>query len=524
MASSYQYFEVIRNDYLGQVKEIKAQTQWELDLKIKAQEEKWAQQETSKRERDRISDLKEEALNMNEEAESIIEDYRSILKDSLSESKVLDWKSQKDNSKYPAFSYEEKEPELSEFRTALKVPEKSFIESIFKSKKEKREALEKQAQEQYDNALQGFNTRKAEAKENWRERKKIFDDKKADHNKSIDDWKVQFEAGESDAIERYLQVVFAKSIYPEGFSGEYTIQYEPNSHTCIISMNLPNTDDVPHIVGYKYVASTKSIKPVEMKVKEFATYYDTVVKQAALRTINEAFCSDYPKNIQSVVYNGWVDGIDRATGQEFTSCIISLQVSREKFESLKLELVSVPDCIRDLKAVYAGNLSQLAPVKPIMEINREDTRFIESREVLAEMDSSTNLAIMPWEDFEHLVRELFSKYFSENGAEVKVTQSSRDGGVDAIAFDPDPIRGGKFVIQAKRYNRVVPVSAVRDLYGTMINEGAAKGILVTTSYYGNDSREFVKDKPISLIDGSNLIHMFSEYGYDLHIELQTAAQ
>jgi len=35
---------------------------------------------------------------------------------------------------------------------------------------------------------------------------------------------------------------------------------------------------------------------------------------------------------------------------------------------------------------------------------------------------------------------------------VKVTQASRDRGVDAIAFDPDPIRGGKFVIQAKRYN------------------------------------------------------------------------
>jgi restriction system protein len=43
---------------------------------------------------------------------------------------------------------------------------------------------------------------------------------------------------------------------------------------------------------------------------------------------------------------------------------------------------------------------------------------------------------------------------------------SRDGGVDAVTFDLDPIRGGKFVIQAKRFNNVVPVSAARDLYGT----------------------------------------------------------
>ena len=56
----------------------------------------------------------------------------------------------------------------------------------------------------------------------------------------------------------------------------------------------------------------------------------------------------------------------------------------------------------------------------------------------------------------------------------------------------------------------------------MINEGAAKGILVTTSYFGNDSREFVKDKPITLIDGNNLLHMFAEYGYDVHIQLQNS--
>ena len=77
--------------------------------------------------------------------------------------------------------------------------------------------------------------------------------------------------------------------------------------------------------------------------------------------------------------------------------------------------------------------------------------------------------------------------FSSGGGEVKVTQASRDGGVDAVAFDPDPIRGGKIVIQAKRYTNTVGVAAVRDLYGTVLNEGATKGILVTTSDYGPDA-------------------------------------
>lgn len=71
---------------------------------------------------------------------------------------------------------------------------------------------------------------------------------------------------------------------------------------------------------------------------------------------------------------------------------------------------------------------------------------------------------------------------------------------------------------------VVPVSATRDLYGTVIiNEGAVKGILVTTSYFGNDSREFAKDKPITLIDGSNLVYLLNEYGYKTHIELKKSS-
>jgi hypothetical protein len=37
--------------------------------------------------------------------------------------------------------------------------------------------------------------------------------------------------------------------------------------------------------------------------------------------------------------------------------------------------------------------------------------------------------------FEHLIREIFEKEFSSNGGEVKVTQASRDGGVDAVAGD-----------------------------------------------------------------------------------------
>jgi restriction system protein len=97
------------------------------------------------------------------------------------------------------------------------------------------------------------------------------------------------------------------------------------------------------------------------------------------------------------------------------------------------------------------------------------------------------------------------------GLETRQTQASRDGGVDCVAYDTRPILGGKVVIQAKRYSNTVGVSAVRDLYGTMMNEGATKGILVTTSGYGKDAFNFAKDKPIELIDGGGLLYLLENY-------------
>lgn len=59
--------------------------------------------------------------------------------------------------------------------------------------------------------------------------------------------------------------------------------------------------------------------------------------------------------------------------------------------------------------------------------------------------------------------------------------------------------------------------SARDLYWALIKEGATKGILVTTSYFGSETLDFVKDLPISLIDVSNLVYLFLEYGYNVRI-------
>jgi len=238
--------------------------------------------------------------------------------------------------------------------------------------------------------------------------------------------------------------------------------------------------------------------------------------------MHELYQAERIAALRSIVFNGRTVSIDPGTGKEVSACILSVQTTREAFLDLDLASVDPPKCVRKLRGVAATTLYELTPVAPVLSISREDSRFVEAQEVITNVSGGDNLAAMDWEQFEHLVRELFEKEFATKGGEVKVTRASRDGGVDAIIFDPDPIRGGKYVVQAKRYTILVPVAAVRDLYGTVVNEGAVKGILVTTAYYGPDSYEFAKGKPLTLLDGSNLLSMLQKHGVRAHIDIKAA--
>src|SRR5208283_3038724 len=189
---------------------------------------------------------------------------------------------------------------------------------------------------------------------------------------------------------------------------------------------------------------------------------------------------------------------------------------------INLSQVDPKACFKKLKGVSGSKLSDLSPVRPVLQLIKDDKRFVSSYGVADGLDDSYNLAAMDWLDFENLIREVFEKEFSIGGGEVKITRASRDGGVDAVAFDPDPIRGGKIVIQAKRYTNTVSVSAVRDLYGTVMNEGATKGILVTTADYGPDAYEFAKGKPLTLLSGSELLYLLQKHGHRARIDLAEA--
>jgi restriction system protein len=349
-----------------------------------------------------------------------------------------------------------------------------------------------------------------------------FDEEKKRDNEAVEDRKTQYAAKNPVAIEEYCDFVLGSSVYPDCFQMDWVLQYKEENRMAIVEYDLPSPDQIPAVESYKYIKLRDEISEKNLSQAARKKLYDSVVYQICLRTLHELYDADVVDALDPVVFNGLVTNINPATGIEETKLIMSVVATKVQFAAFDLSLVDPKATFKHMKGVAAVSLVDLTPIPPIVQIEKSDKRFIDGRNVVGNLDRSVNLAAMHWDDFEHLIRELFEKEFVSSGGEVKVTQASSDGGVDAIAFDPDPIRGGKIVIQAKRYTNVVGVASVRDLYGTVMNEGATKGILVTTSHYGGDSYEFAKDKPLTLINGGNLLSLLNKHGYEARINIAEA--
>jgi len=363
----------------------------------------------------------------------------------------------------------------------------------------------------HDRLVQDFETRKA-----------AFELEKEADNKAVDELRERYEHADNSAIEDYCDLVLSNSTYPDSFPQSWELEYRAASKMLVVDYDLISPDEMPTVDSYRYVKANDEIVAKEISKAAHKKLYSSVIYQICIRTLHELFEADVVSAIDSVAFNGIVTCVNPATGIEESKAILSISASKDEFLAFDLARVDPKATFKHLKGVAAASLIDLTAIPPVVVLEKNDKRFIEGREIADSVDSSVNLAAMSWDDFEHLVRELFEREFASNGGEVRVTQASSDGGVDAIAFDPDPIRGGKIVIQAKRYTNTVGVAAVRDLYGTVMNEGATKGILVTTADYGKDSYEFAKEKPITLLNGSNLLALLEKHGTKARINIGEA--
>jgi restriction system protein len=536
----------VRHPDLGKLKMVSGYDPDTVKQQAQALADKWDAEAERKKEAERkrveretraqrIEENKQKATAQTEQAQAALEELDHLLDRAVNNRVSPDWESFKDRSKYrverPSLTsapipvppepqqtdakYQVRDSLLNWLSQKRREADQRLVEESFRKDHADWESQVEQRAAQ----LAQYQAR-VKAWETDRDR---FLSRQSHKNAAIDQLHTAYlEKHDPEAVAKYVDLVLSQSVYPSYFPRSFDVQYNQDNGMLVVDYELPARDALPTTREVRYIQSRDAFEEKTISRAELNRRYDDVLYQVALGTLHELFVTDETDALTAVVFNGYVETIDPATGRRIRPYVMSLQASKEHFQKIRLANVEPKACFQNLKGVAAARLSNLTPIRPLLRISREDARFVEGQAVANFLDDRSNLAAMHWEDFEHLIRELFESEFAGEGSEVKVTRASRDGGVDAVIFDPDKIHGGKIVIQAKRYTNTVGVSFVRDLYGTMLNEGANKGILVTTSDYGSDAYEFAKDKPLVLLNGGELLYLLEKHGHKAMIDIDEA--
>jgi restriction system protein len=198
------------------------------------------------------------------------------------------------------------------------------------------------------------------------------------HNELVDAFQANLQAGNSEAVSAYADLVLCLSPYPEGFHQEFRIGFLAESKQLVVDLRAPTIADiVPTVERFKYAKAQDSIVGSKKPERARQSLYSSAVAQLALRTLHELFSSDLAGHMESIVLNLYVVATDPATGHVVRPYIVSTRVAREEFLEFQLDAVDPQACLKRLKSSVSRSPAELVPVKPIVDINMADPRFIQ---------------------------------------------------------------------------------------------------------------------------------------------------
>lgn len=326
--------------------------------------------------------------------------------------------------------------------------------------------------------------------------------------------------GDPEALTDAVEAALIEAAYPAGLRDSWRCAFVPETRELLLEVDLPGQSVVPTAASYRYKASTPPAVAVQpRKEAEIKQMYRLLIARLALRAINEVLTLTPAALVDMVAFNGHVNAKNRATGKAIRPCLISVRATRETVNDLVLDEpeLNPVECLRHLNAVVSQHPYDLEPVRPVVTFDLTKYKWGPDIDVVSGLDHRPDLMELDPIAFEHLVRRLFEAI----GLKAWVTQASRDDGIDAVATNEDPIVGGLCIIQAKRTRNAVPADTVRALAGVMHDKAAAKGIIVTTAWFGKASKDFAyRTGRMELIDGRGLKALLLEHlGIDALISL-----
>jgi restriction system protein len=272
-----------------------------------------------------------ESEALNKELDTNVAALEGLLSATLEVDDYIDLDSLKQTYREPTFyatgfGAVKPEPELEQ------VPPLSGFGSFLPGAKVKHSAAERAAGEAHTEAVAAWRDAEAEreqaiavAKERHDEqaRKKREDTEVA--NAKIEEFRAKLDAGDPEAVVDYLGMVLDASSNPDAFPEGHKLAFVPESKQLVLEHDLPTFDVIPKAKAFKYVKARDEIVATAQSTTQRRSLYATVIAQTSLRTVHEMFEADRRGFVETIVYNGMVDSIDKKTGRPARVCLVTLR-------------------------------------------------------------------------------------------------------------------------------------------------------------------------------------------------------
>lgn len=294
--------------------------------------------------------------------------------------------------------------------------------------------------------------------------------------------------------ELYLERKAAiEAIHIAGHTPVY-IEVEPmvkDWHVRHTMLELLNGSDA--LVSLHYLSEGKRASllddrtPIEFELSEFMKLHHDAPVLLVRRIPDDAIMA-------SPAMLHWFDDVARQLGVSIFTHTHVQGLSQELVHRLrKLRLVSDPNDVFD--RALPSEIENLAPSTSLLTDATASRLVLASRTMWDELIRRLSLdpqlvhSLHP-RAFEELVAELLTR----EGADVKLTSPTRDGGRDVLVYQQTSIGSHFYLVECKRYapDRPVGVSIIRGFYGVIAQERATGGLLVTTSAFTASAVSFQK--------------------------------
>ncbi|MFF2082410.1 hypothetical protein ACFVVM_01480 [Nocardia sp. NPDC058176] len=184
----------------------------------------------------------------------------------------------------------------------------------------------------------------------------------AESNARLDDLISGLRQRRPAAMDEYVGIVLANSVYPEAFEVSHEHSFDAGDRELRITVLAPHPDTFPTTKTYRYNKANDEITESPLPATERKRRYASAVARLALRTAHEVFEADREEIIDSIALTVAVDAIDSATGHDTRVDLVRLATDRADFLPIDLSRVEPADTLAHLAGAVSKNPYGLVPL------------------------------------------------------------------------------------------------------------------------------------------------------------------